>query len=91
MKREEFDTSLSISKVNVGTLESMRKMLSISYEEMEVRIQALTKLAKDENASQEDKEKAISTIEQMYLIMFSMEYKATAIYARVKKAQEQLS
>lgn len=91
MKREVFDKSLAITEMNVGTLESLRKVLSVHYDNMKVQVDALSKLASKEETPEADKEKAVETIEQMYLIMFSMEYKATAIYDRVKKAQAQLS
>lgn len=91
MKREVFDESLSMSTMNVGTLESLRKLLSLQFDNMKVRIDALSELASNEETSEEDKRSAIKTIEQMYLIMFSMEYKATAIYEKVKKSQEQLN
>lgn len=91
MKREEFDEALSATDFNIGSLESLRKLLSITYDNMKIRIDALSSLANKDTTSDEDKKKAVDTIEQMYLIMFSMEYKATAIYERVKKSQEQLS
>lgn len=91
MKREDFDKALSMSEMNVGTLESLRKLLSLHYEQMQVQVNALTELVVSEDTCDADKEQALSTIKQMYLIMFSMEYKASAIYSKVQKLQEQLS
>lgn len=85
LKREEFEQSLNISNMNVGMLESLRKMLSLQHESMATIIRDLSDLINQEDTSEADKQQAKDTIESMYLIMFSMEYKATLIYSKVKK------
>lgn len=91
MSREDFDESLAISEMNVGSLESLRKLISLQYDKMSAQISALSELIVNRETPEESRTQANETIKNMYLIMFSMEYKATAIYNVVKEAQEQLS
>ena len=90
LKREDFEQSLKVSKMNVGMLESLRKMMSLQHESMAVTISALSELMVKPDTSEADKEQAKNTIQNMYLIMFSLEYKATLIHNKVTKMSRQL-
>lgn len=90
MKREEFEQSLKLSKMNIGTLESLRKFMSLQYESMAVTVSALSELMVKPDTSEADKEQAKTTIQNMYLIMFSLEYKATLIHNKVTEMSRQL-
>ena len=87
MKREEFERALSLSKMNVGQIESLRKFFSLQHDIMQQQVVALNKLLNDKEnpLDSEKRAQADKTVEQLFLIMFSLEYKATLLYERAKK------
>ena len=84
MKREQFEEALSVSEMNLGLTISMRKFFSLQHDSMGQQVQALSKLLSDKSRelTQEERDKAEYTIQQIFLIMFSIEYKATLLYNR---------
>lgn len=91
MKKEQFDKVLEYDDSNVGYLTNLRKMLSLQYDGIKVQIDALSKMAVSEGTSEETSQKCLSTIQSMYGILFSLEYKACAIYQKIQKLTEQRS
>lgn len=87
MKRAQFEEALEVSEMNLGQLESMRKFFSLQYEVMKKQIEALSKLLAEGTITSEEQEKAEETIQQLFLIMFSLEYKATLLYKRAQEIQ----
>ena len=89
MKKEQFDKALEYDDSNIGFLTNLRKMLSLQYEGIRVQVDALSKLSVNEDTDEETKAKCLSTIQSMYGILFSLEYKACAIYQKVQNLTAQ--
>lgn len=90
LSKEQFDLVLSRDDSNVGYLENLRKLLSAHYDGVKVQIDALTELHNDKDTDNETKQDCIETIKGMYKILFSIEYKACAIYGKTQSLMEQL-
>ena len=84
MKKEEFDSVLNNDDSGVGFLINMRKLISMQYEQIKYQVDALTKKSLDSDADLYTKSKCISTIKGLYAILFNLEYKACALYEKVK-------
>lgn len=90
LSKEQFDLVLSRDDSNVGYLENLRKLLSAHYDGVKVQIDALTELHNDKDTDNETKQDCIETIKGMYKILFSIEYKACAIYGKTQSLMKQL-
>lgn len=90
LSKEQFDLVLSRDDSNVGYLENLRKLLSAHYDGVKVQIDALSELHNNKDTDEVTKQKCIETIKGMYKILFSIEYKACAIYEKVKRLTEQI-
>lgn len=90
LSKGQFDLVLSRDDSNVGYLENLRKLLSAHYDGVKVQIDALTELHNDKDTDNETKQDCIETIKGMYKILFSIEYKACAIYGKTQSLMEQL-
>jgi len=89
LSKEQFDLVLSRDDSNIGYLENLRKLLSVHYESVKVQVDALTELYNNKDTDEATKQKCIKTIKGMYKILFSIEYKACAIYEKTKSLTEQ--
>lgn len=87
MKREQFEEALSVSSMNIGQTENMRKFFSLQHDIMRQQVLALSKLlsSTEEKLDDETRSKAEDTIAQLFLIMFSLEYKATLLFNRTRE------
>lgn len=90
LSKEQFDVVLSRDNSNIGYLTNLRKLLSAHYEGVKVQIDALSELHNNPDTDVKTKQKCIETIKGMYKILFSIEYKACAIYEKVKRLTEQI-
>lgn len=90
LSKEQFDLVLSRDDSNIGYLENLRKLLSAHYDGVKVQIDALSELHNNKDTDVDTKQKCIETIKGMYKILFSIEYKACAIYKKTQSLMEQL-
>ena len=87
MKKEDFEKSFEASTMNLGQIESLRKLLSLQFEAMGQQVKDLNDFKNKavESNDTETAEKAQGLIEQISSLMFSMEYKATLLYNKSQK------
>lgn len=87
MKKGDFEKSFEVSAMNLGQIESLRKLLSLQFEAMGQQVKDLNdhKQRAEESNDTETAKTAQGLIEQISSLMFSMEYKATLLYNRSQK------
>ena len=85
LHREQFDIVLAKDTSNITYLTNLRKLISVHYDNIKLQIDLLSEMANNTSTDSTVKDKCISTIKDMYFILFSLEYKACAIYDKVKK------
>lgn len=88
MKREDFDEALSKSKLNIGMLETLRKWISLKYDEMSAVAKGLSDLILNPETDEKTRKESETTLNQLYIVMFAVEYKATCLYSRVNELKE---
>lgn len=90
LHREQFDTVLAKDTSNITYLTNLRKLISVHYDSIKLQMDLLSEMANTSTDSTV-KDKCISTIKDMYFILFSLEYKACAINNKVKKLTVQMT
>lgn len=90
MKKETFDKVMEHDNSNIGFLTNLRKLLSLQYDCIQVQVNALSSKCV-ESTDDLEKSQCISTIKNMYGILFSMEYKACCIYNKIKESQSKMT
>lgn len=90
LKKEQFDRAFEHDESSVGYLTNLRKLLSLHYDSINVQIDSLSKMAVDDSTDEETKSKCLTTIQNMYGILFSLEYKACVIYQKIQKLTAQM-
>lgn len=90
MKKEQFDEMIKYDKSSVGYLTNLKKLLSLQYDGIKVQIDALSKMSADSSTDEDTKAKCLTTIQNMYAILFSLEYKACVIYQKIQNLTEQM-
>lgn len=90
MKREQFDMMFKHDESSVGYLTNLKKLLSLQYDSIKVQIDALSKMSVDSSTDEETKVKCLTTIQNMYAILFSLEYKACVIHQKIQNLTAQM-
>lgn len=90
MKKETFDKVMEQDTSNIGFLTNLRKLLSLQYDCIRVQINALSTRCV-ESTDEFEKSQCVTTIQNMYGILFSLEYKACCIYNKIKESQSQIT
>lgn len=88
MKRKDFDIALENTSMNLGDLSGLSNLLSLQYEQLVMQVKALSELYVKEDTDEETKSDITKTIQNLYMIMFSLEYKVGAIKNKIKLMQD---
>lgn len=89
MKREEFDSALKCTQMTLGDLTGLSNLLTLQYEQLVLEIKELSELYNKKDTDEDTKKAITKTIQDIYLIMFSLEYKVGALKVKIKTMQEQ--
>lgn len=91
MSRDSFDEVMKADKSNIGYLTNLKKLLSMHYQCIWSNIEGLTQLHNCRDVSDKVQEECISTIRNLFGILFSIEYKACCLHDKIKELSEQVT